>query len=102
MKSSRLIIATVLGAALVHGPAFAQVDARKAEGLAKQAGCLNCHNADATKKVGPGYKDVAAKNKGATVDKLAADMKAKPVHQAALKAAKEEDVKTILGWILSL
>jgi cytochrome c551/c552 len=33
------------------------------EALAKSDGCLNCHAVD-TKKVGPAFKDVAAKYKG--------------------------------------
>ncbi len=94
-------LAVALAAAVFQTSAYSQVDAKKAEALAKQATCLNCHAVD-TKKVGPAFKDVAAKNKGADADKLAASMKAKPVHAGALKAAKEEDVKTILSWVLSL
>ncbi len=33
------------------------------EALAKSSGCLNCHAVD-TKKMGPAFKDVAAKYKG--------------------------------------
>jgi len=39
------------------GSAFASAD------LAKKNGCIACHDA-AAKKVGPTWKDVAAKNKG--------------------------------------
>jgi cytochrome c len=93
-------MAAALAAALIQTGAYGQVDAKKAEALAKQSTCLNCHAVD-TKKVGPSFKDVAAKNKGADADKLVAALKAKPVHQAALKATKEEDMKTILTWVLS-
>ncbi len=94
-------VALALAAGLYQSAAYSQVDAKKAEGLAKQSTCLNCHAVD-TKKVGPSLKDVAAKNKGANADKLMAAMKAKPAHGGALKATKEEDMKTILNWVLSL
>jgi cytochrome c len=73
----------------------------KAEALAKQATCLNCHAVDA-KKVGPAFKEVAKKYKGTGADKLLADMKSKPVHQAAVKATSEQDLKTIASWIVSM
>lgn len=95
------IMAAALAAALFQATAYGQVDAKKAEALAKQSTCLNCHAVD-TKKVGPSFKDVAAKSKGANADKMMAALKAKPVHQGALKATKEEDLKTILNWVLSL
>jgi len=98
-KSTTLAIA--FAAALFQTTAYSQVDAKKAEALAKQSTCLNCHAVD-TKKVGPSFKDVAAKNKGANADKLIAAMKAKPVHQGAMKATKEDDLKTVLNWVLSL
>ena len=33
------------------------------EALAKSSGCMNCHAMD-TKKMGPSFKDIAAKYKG--------------------------------------
>ena len=57
----RLLIAIAVGAAAATGGALAQSDVLKAKG------CLNCHEMD-KKKVGPSFKDVAAKykdNKGA-------------------------------------
>ncbi len=53
MKHFWLVMAA---AALLAGPVHAQ-DVLKAKG------CLNCHEMD-KKKVGPAYKDVAAKYKG--------------------------------------
>jgi len=44
--------------ALVAGAALAQGDVLKAKG------CMNCHAVD-TKKAGPSFKDIAAKNKDA-------------------------------------
>lgn len=91
-----LIITAAAAFALLQAPAYAQ----KAEALAKQSTCLNCHAVD-TKKVGPSFKDISAKNKGASADKVVASMKAKPVHAAAAKATKEGDLKTIVTWVLS-
>src|SRR4051812_18710644 len=103
MKSA-LLAALVVSAALIQ-PAFAQdkgaKGADRGEAAAKQAGCLNCHNVD-SKKVGPALKEVAAKHKGEDADKLIAAMKTKPVHGAALKSAKDEDVKAAATWVLSL
>jgi len=43
------------------------------EALAKSSGCLNCHAVD-TKKVGPSFKEVAAKYKGkADAEKILVD-----------------------------
>ena len=49
-----VVVAASLGMA---GAAMAQED------VAKAAGCNNCHAVD-TKKMGPSYKDIAAKYKG--------------------------------------
>ena len=62
MKS--LLIALAAGAALVSGAAQAQSGAD----VLKNKGCLGCHELD-KKKVGPAFKDVAARYKG---DKAAA------------------------------
>ena len=51
----------VIAAASMGMVAAATVQAQEA--LAKSSGCLNCHAVD-TKKVGPSFKDIAAKNKG--------------------------------------
>jgi cytochrome c len=90
----------VLAAAALQAPVYAQADTKKAEALAKQSACLNCHAVDA-KKVGPAYKEVAKKYKGASVDKVVAEMKSKPVHDAVSKATRQEDLKTIISWVLS-
>lgn len=71
------------------------------EALAKQDGCLNCHAID-TKKVGPAFKDVAAKYKGnkdaeATLTTKIAEGKGHPATKG-----KPEDVKTIVKWILAM
>jgi cytochrome c len=100
MKRTAVIIAAALAAALFQGAAYSQGDAGKAEALAKQATCLNCHAVD-TKKVGPAFKDVAKKYKGSNADKVVAQMKSKPVHQSVAKAVKAQDLKTIISWVLT-
>lgn len=55
MKIVLLILATA--GAVAAAPVYAQSDVLKAKG------CLGCHDMQ-TKKVGPAYKDVAAKYKG--------------------------------------
>ena len=44
--------------------AIAALDDNKAQELLKKSGCVACHNVD-KKIVGPAYKDVAQKRKGA-------------------------------------
>lgn len=43
--------------------ALAASAANAQQALAQSSGCLNCHAVD-TKKVGPSFKDIAAKYKG--------------------------------------
>ena len=71
------------------------------EALAKSSGCLNCHALD-TKKMGPSFKDIAAKYKGnagaeaSLVAKLT-DAKGHP----AIKASPD-DIKSLVKWVLSM
>lgn len=53
----------VAGAVMVAALAASPVQAQSGADVLKTKGCLNCHDMD-KKKVGPGYKDVAAKYKG--------------------------------------
>jgi cytochrome c len=64
MKASVLVIAAA--AALAAGAANAQSGAD----VLKSKGCLNCHEAD-KKKVGPAFKDIAAKQKGKQAELVA-------------------------------
>ena len=57
MKKTMTILALASMGVFAAGSAVAQED------LAQKSGCLNCH-AVATKKVGPSFKDIAAKYKG--------------------------------------
>jgi len=89
------VLATASFALAASGVASAQQE------LAQKNGCLNCHAAD-TKKIGPSFKDIAAKYKGK------ADAEAKLVEELstgkghpAVKASAD-DVKSLVKWVLSM
>lgn len=54
------------------------------------------------KKVGPSYKDVAAKYKGKKLEELMAGMKSKPAHKAALGKTTDSSLKVILEYVQGL
>ena len=98
-KGSSMKMLVVIAAASMSMVAVAPVQAQEA--LAKSAGCMNCHAVD-TKKVGPAFKDVAAKYKGkadaeATIVTELTTAKGHP----AVKASPD-DVKSLVKWVLSL
>lgn len=90
-----IIAAVAAGAFAASGAALAQED------LAKASGCLNCHSVDA-KKIGPAFKDVAAKFKGqaGAEAKLVAQITGAKGHPAV--KASSEDVTKLVKWVLSL
>jgi cytochrome c len=77
--------------------------------LATQRGCMACHQVE-TKVVGPAYKDVAAKYKGQAdaVAALSAKVKAGgsgvwgPVPMPPNAHVSDEDIKTIVEWVMTL
>src|SRR5438105_2556391 len=98
-------IVTMLGAvaALFAVPALAQ------EELAKKHNCFACHSVD-KKVVGPSYKDVANKYRG---DKAAEAKLVEKVKKGGVgvwgqvpmppnTTVKDEDIKTLVKWVLSL
>lgn len=90
-----IMVAAIAAAALgVAGTASAQ------EALAKSSGCLNCHAVD-TKKIGPSFKDVAAKYKGKADAQatLAAKLSSAKGHPEV--KAKGDDLNNILKWVLA-
>jgi cytochrome c len=100
MKMLALIMAA---AAVAATPALAN------EELAKKNACTACHAID-KKLVGPAYKDVAAKYRG---DAKAEAMLAEKVKKGSVgtwgqvpmppnASVKDEDVKTLVKWILGL
>ena len=102
MKFLLAIIATA--AVLLAGQASAS------EALAQKSGCLACHGVD-KKVLGPALKDVSAKYKGdkGAEAKLVAKVKAGgsgvwgPMPMPANSPqVKDEDIKSIVHWVLSL
>jgi cytochrome c len=84
--------------------------AESAEPLAKANNCLLCHGVD-TKILGPAYKDVAKKYKGdkTAEARLIAKVKAggsgvwgDSAMPPNSPQVKDEDIKTIVKWVLSL
>ena len=94
----RSILLTIAASAALatSGAALAQ----KAEDLMKTNGCMNCHDVS-TKKVGPAFKDIAAKYKGkADAEKnLVAELKAGKGHPAV--KASEADITTMVKFVLA-
>lgn len=85
--------------------------ADSAEALAKKSNCLMCHGVDAA-IIGPSYKDVAKKYKDdkTAEARLISKVKAgggggvwgKMPMPANSPQVKDEDIKTIVKWILTL
>jgi cytochrome c len=70
------------------------------EAMAKADGCLNCHAVD-SKKVGPSFKDVAAKYKGkADAEAMLVDKITSGKGHPATKASPA-DAKAIVQWVLA-
>ena len=81
--------------------ALAPVAALAQEDLAKSAGCMNCHAVD-TKKVGPAFKEIAAKykGKGDAEAKLTEALASGKGHPAV--KAKPEEIKSLVKWVLAM
>lgn len=77
--------------------------------LAQKNACMACHQVD-KKVVGPAYKDVAAKYKGDKTAEAKLEKKVKEggkgvwgeIPMPPNAQVKDEDIKTIVHWILSL
>ena len=92
---SKLVILAAAGGLLVAGPALAQ----SADDLMKAKGCLTCHDASA-KKVGPSWKDIAAKHTDPkAMDALIDKIKNGKGHAKA--SATDAELKTILTAVLA-
>jgi len=92
---------TIVMAAVVAVGLLAAGAASAQEDKAKAAGCLNCHAVD-TKKMGPAFKDVAAKYKGnadaaATLETKLSTAKGHP----QVKPTGDE-LKALIKWVLSV
>ena len=101
----KLVLSLIAAAAMLSsGVASAN------QALAQKSGCLACHGID-KKVLGPGFKDVAAKYKGdkGAEAKLVAKVKAGgsgvwgPMPMPANSPqVKDEDIKSIVQWILAM
>jgi cytochrome c len=106
--SMKVLLTTIAAASVLLVSQAYAADAGQA--LAQKSGCLACHSVD-HKVLGPAYKDVAAKYKGdkGAEAKLVAKVKAGgsgvwgniPM-PANSPQVKDEDIKTIVHWVLSL
>jgi len=90
----------VLAAAGSLGMAGAAHAADAGADLAKAKGCLGCH-AVAEKKVGPAYKDVAAKYKGNKDAEATLIAKLKDGKGHMKVAASDAEIKTLVQCSLS-
>ena len=95
MKTMLLVLAAA-GSMVIAGAANAQAG----EDLAKAKGCLGCHAVD-QKKVGPAYKDVAAKYKGNKDAEAMLIAKLKDGKGHMKIAASDAELKTLVQWALS-
>ena len=94
MKTMLLTLAVAAGLTMA-GAANAQED------LAKSSGCMTCHAVDA-KKMGPSFKDIAAKNKGKADAQatIVANLKAGKGHPAV--KTSDADTASLVKWILAM
>jgi cytochrome c len=93
VKHAPIVLVSLISLAS-SGPVLAS------EALAQANGCLNCHAVD-SKKVGPAFKDVAAKYKGnadaeqTLVTKITSGKGHPPTK------ASPADAKTLVVWVLA-
>lgn len=94
MKTMLLTLAVAAGLTMA-GAANAQED------LAKSGGCMTCHAVDA-KKMGPSFKDIAAKYKGKADAQatIVANLKAGKGHPAV--KTSDADTASLVKWILAM
>ena len=91
-----LLVIVAAAGALAAGIGFAQ----SGPDVLKAKGCMNCHDND-KKKVGPAYKDVAAKYKGqkGAANELVAKLQDGKGHPKI--EASDAELKAAVGTVLS-
>ena len=96
MKSMVLVVVAAAGL-MMSGMANAQSGAD----LAKAKNCMGCHDVD-KKKVGPAFKDIAAKHKGNKEAEatLAGALKEGKGHPTKV-AATDAELKTLVQYVLA-
>jgi cytochrome c len=90
----------ILTVALTSAVLFAAGAANATEALAKSSGCLTCHAIDA-KKVGPSFKETAAKYKGKSDAEAALVAKLSAAKGHPEVKAKPDDIKTLVKFVLA-
>ena len=92
---------TILAALTVSGFFVAGL-ANASEELAKKNGCTTACHATDQKKVGPAFKDVAARNKGKAGAEATLVAKIKGGKQHPPAKASDDDLKKIVKWVLAM
>ncbi len=93
-------------------PIAAPVDVTAAETLARQSGCLKCHDVNKS-KVGPAWKSVAAKYLGevgaedklykhVTTGRMAKFADGHEEHHPIVKTSDSDRINNLVNWVLSL
>jgi cytochrome c len=92
---SLLIAGFAVASLMLGGVANASAD------KANAAGCMKCHDVE-KKKMGPSFKDIAAKNKANKdyVDAAVKKLSSGTGHPKS--AASEADLKAVMGWVMTL
>jgi cytochrome c len=90
-----IVMAAVAAGLFVAGTASAQDGAA----LAQKSGCMTCHAVD-TKKMGPSFKDAAAKLKGKSDADVVAAIKGSKAHGNV--KASDDDLKALGKWIQAM
>jgi cytochrome c len=91
-----LVLVIAAAGILAAGLGFAQSGAD----VVKEKGCLNCHEAD-KKKVGPSFKDIAAKAKGNKDAEAGLIAKLKDGKGHPKAAASDAEIKAAVQHVLS-
>jgi len=91
-----IFVAVAAAGALAAGVGFAQ----SGTDVLKSKGCLGCHDTD-KKKVGPSFKDIAAKHKGDKGAEAALVAKLKDGKGHPKAAASDAELKAAVGAVLS-
>jgi cytochrome c len=94
MKALYIALAVAVGAA--SGAVLAQ----SGQDVLKAKGCMGCHDVD-KKKVGPSFKDIAAKHKGDKSKAAAIAARIKEGKGHPKSAASEAELKAAVEQILS-
>jgi cytochrome c len=90
----------LIAAVAVASVAFAG-GVQASEALAKEKGCTSCHDID-KKKMGPGFKEIAAKYKGKADAEAAIVGKLTSAKGHPKVKANEDEAKTLTKWILAM